>query len=167
MFSPPLSRCVTVLVLALVTGCADAPTEPRVLAGGVSPNVTREHIEFDVYDDFDIVLTCVEGVTHWQGSVHVTIDAVTTPSGTASTRFRVEFAPDYFVEMPDGTRYYPVKFNVNEHHTDGTLTNIAGTAAGVFRSADGDTIALGFHVQVVYDPKGNTVVDWKFTGVCP
>ena len=97
----------------------------------------------------------------------MTIDLLTTPAGMISSRFDVAFDEDYFVQMPNGTRYYPVSFGVHEHHLDGKLSTIAGTAAGVFRSQEGHTISLGFHVQVVYDPMGNAVVDWKFTGACP
>jgi hypothetical protein len=160
------------LALALLAGCSDAPvTGPsRAPASAVkSVGATQQHLEFDVYDEFDIQLSCMDGEpTHWEGPVHVTIDRVTTASGVVNTSFALVFGPTYFVERENGVRYYPVAgFPVHEHHTDGPLTLIAGTAAGVFKSAAGETLPLGYHVQVVYDPNGNTVVDWKFTGVCP
>ena len=164
-----VSRPFSILAFTwLVAACGESPVAPHALAAPpVAVAATRDHLEFSDYNDYDYPLSCVSGTTHWEGWVHVTIDVLTTPSGMISTRFNVVFDEDYFVEMPNGTRYSPVSFAVHEHHVDGKLSTIAGKASGVFRSEDGHTIPLGFHVQVVYDPQSNAVVDWKFTGACP
>ena len=161
----PRAYAAAVLLAATVmlSACSDdsSPLSPRLLSGVSAANgATRDHLEFDDYNDFDLVVSCVNGTTHWQGTIHVVIDVVTNIS--------VTFDPSYFVQTPNGTRYHPsAGFSVKEHHLDGPVTLIAGTASGVFKSADGDTLPLGFHVQVLYDRDGNAVVDWKFIGVCP
>ena len=57
-------------------------------------------------------------------------------------------------------------YQVNEHHVFGPNTVIAGTAAGPFKSADGDVLVLGFHGQIMYDENGNLTLE-KWTGACP
>ena len=160
------------MFLALVTACAEpalltAPLDaPALTTQGAG--ATRTHAEFDVFDSFDIVLSCLPNeTTHFEGPVHVTFDAITTPSGATQERISVAFGDGYFVERENGVRYYPVgPFPINEHHLFGPVTVIAGTAAGAWRSADGDVIAFGFHVQLVYDKDGNPVLE-KWTGACP
>jgi hypothetical protein len=167
---------VVSLVSALtVAGCADlaSPAAPpaRPLAGaetGLSNGATTVHVEFDHFNDYDIVLSCMNGEsTHWEGWVHVTLDVTTTPSGITQERIAVAFDPGYFVERENGVRYDPVgPFPVNEHHLFGPVTVIAGTAAGSWKSADGVLLILGFHAQFVYDTNGDPVLE-KFTGACP
>jgi hypothetical protein len=166
--SIPLAALI-VVTLACSDSTVVAPTPKAATAPSMSNAASREHLEFDVFNDYDIQLSCMNGEsTHWEGTVHVAIDITTTPSGVVNTSFALSFAPTFFVERENGVRYYAVAgFPLHEHHTDGPLTLIAGTAAGVFKSDDGDTLPLGFHVQVVYDRDANAIVDWKFTGVCP
>jgi len=57
-------------------------------------------------------------------------------------------------------------YQVNEYHVFGPNTVIAGTAAGPFKSADGDVLVLGFHGQIMYDENGNLTLE-KWTGACP
>jgi hypothetical protein len=160
-------------MIALTLACSDstvvAPAPKAATDAARSNAATRQHLEFDDFNNFDIQLSCMNGEsTHWEGTVHVTVDITSTRSGVTNTNVAVSFAPSHFVQRENGVRYYPVAgFSVHEHHTDGPLTLIAGTAAGVFKSDDGDTLPLGFHVQVVYDRDANAIVDWKFTGVCP
>ena len=158
--------------LALL-GCGDAssltaPTGLTPATVSLSQGAARTHVEFDAFDSNDFVLSCMNGEsTHWEGWVHVTIDGVVTPSGLTQERIHVSFSPDYFVERANGVRYYAVgPFPVNEHHLFGPVTVIAGTAAGAWKSADGDVLVLGFHAQFVYDKDGNPVLE-KWSGACP
>lgn len=167
MIASRLSVRSALFAAFVLAGCGENPAGPRILgSSALRSGADRQEIEFSEYNNFDIPLSCVSGLTHWEGWVHVTVTTVATPSGLVNTRIRVNFDPEYFVEI-GGKQYHLVSFHIQEHHTDGKASNIAGTAAGVFRSDDGDTIPLGFHVQVVLTPNGNAAVDWKFTGACP
>jgi hypothetical protein len=166
---------VSVLATLVVTGCIDAtrPTDPSFRSSALTPaatasGATRTAVAFSGYNDVDIPLSCLNGeVTHWEGSFTATIQTIVTPSGMTQEQIAVQFGPDYFVERANGVRYYPVgPFLINEHHLFGPVTVIAGTAAGSWRSADGDVLALGFHVSFVYDQQGNLVLE-KWTGACP
>lgn len=168
-------RRLTLLSAAVATfGCADATApatgEPRASAVNLSPTnaVSRLHVELDWFDNLDFPLSCVGGqMTHWEGPVHFTLDALTGPSGITQERLRLDFGPGYFVRLADGTVYYPQgPFPIREHHTLGPRSLYAGTAAGAWRSASGDVLVLGFHVQVELDAQGN-VVEAKWVGACP
>ena len=164
----------TILLLAVfaLSACGD-PSSPlgrdKVLGHGVNTSgAVRTHFEFDVFDSNDFPLSCLNGeMTHWEGTVHVTMDITTTPSGLTQEQINVAFGDDYFVERANGDKYYPVgPFPVNEHHLFGPVTVIAGTAAGAWKSATGDVLALGFHAQFVYDKNGNPILE-QFIGACP
>jgi hypothetical protein len=133
-----------------------------------SGQVAKTHTEFEEFDSFDIVLSCMNGEsTHWEGTVRVTVDAISTPSGNIQERISVAFQPGFFVERENGVRYYPAgPFPIREHHLFGPVTVIAGTAAGAWKSADGDVLVLGFHVQITFDKNGVPRLE-KLTGACP
>jgi hypothetical protein len=169
---PARRPCTGLLFAVFVLSACGEPLSPLSAGalgrGANASGAVQEHVEFDVFDNNDLPLTCLNGeMTHWEGSVHVTMDIITAPSGLTQERIQVEFGDDYFVERTNGDRYYPVgPFPVNEHRLFGAVTVIAGTAAGAWKSASGDVIALGFHAQFVYDKDGNAILE-QFIGACP
>jgi hypothetical protein len=168
----PVSRTL-LLPAFLLAACGEAvsPTSlnsSSVGREGLASGAVLTHVEFPGFNDYDIPLSCLNGeTTHWEGTITVILDIISTPSGLTQERIHVAFGSDYFVERANGVRYYPIgPFPVNEHHLSGPVTVIAGTAAGAWKSADGDVLALGFHAQFVYDKDGNPVLE-KFIGACP
>lgn len=173
---PVISQAAPRLLVVLATlgtmGCHrdELPVSPAgaLAAYPVAAGAVHAHTEFEVPNNFDIPLTCLDGeMTHWEGTVRVVVHTTATPKGTVHERIYVSFLPGYFVRRANGDEYWPIgPFQIHEVHQFGPISVIAGTASGAWRSANGDVLALGFHVQLVYDRNGNPVIE-KFTGACP
>ncbi len=151
----------------LLVGCAEPPTasppvEPPELA------VTRNHFEVPFYQDADFYLTCLDEVVHYEGPGVMTADILETPSGVTVARLVFEIDPSFFVERPNGVRYYaeipPTRPRVTQ--ITGPASVVIVTEVAHFISADGERLVLSYHSQVVFKPNGEPAVE-KFTGACP
>ena len=176
MPSKSLSCPCSFLVLALVmsAGCTEAPSAP--LSARMTPAAlramaqaaTRTHSEFDGHLNADFYLSCIDEVTHWEGSFHATVDVITTPSG--NTSIRVQGTSDvakFFVERENGVRYYMIGHGSTQRHEFiGPVHVLSISEPKVFRSADGETLVTNYHLQITFDESG-TPVSVKATGACP
>jgi hypothetical protein len=160
-----------------VPGCAEGPSGPSptltapqtvqaVAADG--GGATRTHSEFDGRLNAEFYLSCIDEITHWEGSFHVTVDVTSTPSG--NTSIRVQGTSDrttFFVERSNGVRYYMIgQGSTQRHEFIGPVHVLSIVEPKVFRSADGETLVTNYHLQVIFDENGNAV-RVTANGACP
>lgn len=170
------SRLSPLLVaLVISTGCTDAPTAPlrtampaTVALQAAAQGVTRTHSEFDGSLNADFYLSCIDEITHWEGSFHVTVDVVSTPSGNTSTTIKgTSNVETFFLERENGVRYYMIGHGSTQRHDFvGPVRIVSVSEPKVFRSADGETLVTNYHLQVMFDDDG-TPVSVKAVGACP
>ncbi|MFL5612469.1 MAG: hypothetical protein ACJ796_02275 [Gemmatimonadaceae bacterium] len=152
--------------------CTDLPSATRTLrpnaASNTSTPATRTHTEFTVHVNADIYLTCINEVTHWEGTGHVTVDVVTTPTGITSTRIQGNSDESTFtVTRADGTRYYMIGSGSTQRHDfDGPVSIVTIAEPKVFRSASGDILVTNYALVIVFDDQGAPVTVHA-VGACP
>lgn len=168
----PLHSLLVCGAYAMLTACADAPTAlhpltPGAPAASVS-GATRTHSELNGSLDSDFYLSCIDEVTHWQGSFTVTTDVVQTPTGITSTRIRGNSDESTFVvTRADGTEYYMVGSGSTQRHDfDGPVSIVTIAEPKVFRSASGDVLVTVYAFVIVFDKNGSPVTVHA-VGACP
>jgi hypothetical protein len=173
-------RSFTRLRALLVTGallgsaaCVDGPAalNPALVpteAVSAAKGATRTHSEFDGQLNADFYLSCIDEVTHWEGSFHVTVDITRSPSGNTSIRVQgTSDASTFFVERANGVRYYMIGHGSTQRHEFiGPVHVLSIVEPKVFRSADGETLVTNYHLQVIFDEDG-TPVRVTANGACP
>jgi hypothetical protein len=162
-------RAIPALAVLLLAACDREATAPRMTHPVMSAQgATQEHSEFSFYVSNDFYLACLDEVTHWEGPVTGSVDITTTPSGNVIARVKAHVDPTFFVERPNGVRYYPVGPAQATHLTElvGPVYRFSVTEPSIFESLAGERIVFTYHFQVVIDKNGNAVVE-KGTGVCP
>jgi hypothetical protein len=157
----------------LSSGCADSPSAPRASLTPGAPSLsasgaTRTHSEYNGSINTDIYLSCIDEVTHWQGSFTVTVDVVQTPTGITSTRIRGNSDESTFsVTRADGTRYYMIgQGSTQRHDFEGPVSIVTITEPKVFKSASGDVLVTNYAFVVVFDKNGG-LVTVHAVGACP
>jgi len=157
----------------LSSACADSPSAPRASLSPGAPSLsasgaTRTHSEFNGSINTDIYLSCIDEVTHWQGSFTVTVDVVQTPTGITSTRIRGNSDESTFsVTRADGTRYYMIgQGSTQRHDFDGPVSIVTITEPKVFKSASGDVLVTNYAFVIVFDKNG-VPVTVHAVGACP
>jgi hypothetical protein len=173
-----LTRLCSPLVVAFVmsAGCSEVPSAPPSPAGmsaaaavqAVAESATRTHSEFDGHLNADFYLSCIDEVTHWEGSFHVAVDVISTPSGNTSITVKgTSDLETFFLERQSGARYYMIGHGSTQRHEFiGPVHVLSISEPKVFRSADGETLVTNYHLQVMFDESG-AVVSVKATGACP
>jgi len=161
---------VPALAVLLLAACDREPTAPRAAQPLFSAQgATQEHIDFSFFFSQTFFLSCVNGLTHWEGPVAGTIHITTTPSGNSILRVKAHVDPTFFVEiLSTGVRYYPVGPAQATHLTEltGPVYRFSITEPSIFESLAGERLVFTYHFQVVVGKNGNAVVE-KATGVCP
>ena len=164
-------RSVTFTMLAaMLVACSDQPAPTAWITSpsrSVQP-VTHTHAEFDVHVDAYIYLTCINEVTHWVGTGHVTIDEIQTPTGITS--IRVEGRSDesnFYLTRANGVRYDMFGQGSTERHEFiGPVHLLDIAEPKLFRSADGDVLVTNYHLMIRFDDQGNPI-SVTANGACP
>ena len=157
----------------LSSACADSPAAPRASLTPGAPSfsasgATRTHSEYNGSINTDIYLSCINEVTHWQGSFTVTVDVVQTPTGITSTRIRGNSDESTFsLTRADGTRYYMIgQGSTQRHDFEGPVSIVTITEPKVFKSASGDVLVTNYAFVIVFDKNGG-LVTVHAVGACP
>src|SRR6266550_7298457 len=120
--------------------------EPQALAQGA----TRTHSEFDISREQDVYLSCIDEVTHWVISSHVTVDVVQTPSGITSIIIKGHSnESEFYLVRANGVRYNMIGTGSTQRHDfEGPVTFVNFAEPKVFRSESGDILVTNYHLRI-------------------
>jgi hypothetical protein len=157
----------------LSSACTEAPSAPRASLSPGAPSrsasaATRTHSEYSGSVNTDIYLSCIDEITHWEGSFTVSVDVVQTPTGIISTRIRGNSDESTFsVTRADGTRYYMIGTGSTQRHDfEGPVSMVTLAEPKVFKSASGDVLVTNWAFVIVFDKDG-ALVTVHAVGACP
>jgi hypothetical protein len=168
--------CTAFLACTLVLTACDgprsiSPEHPTALSprsAAVASVATRSHSEFDISREADFYLSCIDEMTHWVISGHVSIDVVLTPTGTTSIRVQGNSnEAAFYLVRANGVRYDMIgQGSTQEHDFAGPVSFLNIAEPKVFRAADGDVLVTNYHLLITFDANGDPV-SVIANGACP